>query len=384
MILLQKRYYRSSLVAVAILLLVVLPSWFLIAQTGNLGVQDVSWSSDGQYIAVGYADGTITVSIPGEATPIFTSQVTQNDSGIRRLEWNYNNTLLAAAARDGFVYIINVNTLSVQSVLREADDTGFLEIRWHPHQNLLASTSRMGTLLTDERTNLKIWNVDIGTVEVRIEPVTDEAWRYIFGLDWDSDGQLLAFTHDRTLYIWDLTENSIIQQQYFAPSQTEFPYGLNRIAWQPNTSIIAIADFEGGILLWDTDTEQLAEIIPTVDAVDLDWSEDGNYLAFTGRYLYIADGTTFAVLRTYGEQELISEIDWSDTDEIVVGLNYEAQIVEVDQLPTVTPTTVPTLTPTPTPTSSPVPSASSRAIYSARMGFWRPKVASAGRLNVWH
>jgi WD40 repeat protein len=334
---------RAALILTLVLTLTRLAQqWSVISQSGSPSIIDVAWSSDGEYIAIAFST-TIDV-VPAQGTaPAVTVQVIGD---LREVAWNFDNTLIAAASREGVISIIQRSTYSVIATLQGETDWLLGNLDWHPSENLLAlSVYDGGRRVSD----VLVWNTDIEQIQMRVaEEAILLSGELIPAIDWHDDGNRLAFALADRVKVWDFTQQRVVAEFQSPPDPELRPVRVDALAWKPDDDILAVAALYSGLSLWNAETGQVTGPMAALQASEVNWSPGGQYLAFSdGSQLTIADGSTLQVLRVYTSPTYAWEFSWNDLDDLVLNQRRNVATLDFDDIPTVTPTHALASTPVP-------------------------------------
>jgi WD40 repeat protein len=167
-------------------------------------------------------------------------------------------------------------------------------------------------------------------------------------IDWHDDGNRLAFALADRVKVWDFTQQRVAAEFQSPPDPELRPVRVDALAWKPDDDILAVAALYNGLSLWNAETGQVTGPVAALQASEINWSPDGQYLAFSdGSQLTIADGSTLQVLRVYTSPTYAWEFSWNDHDDLVLNQSRGVATLDFDDIPTVTPTHVPASTPVP-------------------------------------
>ncbi len=93
----------------------------------------------------------------------------------------------------------------------------------------------------------------------------------VFQIEWSPDGQFIAGAISHGLIIWDVNTDSLFKT-------FEMQTGVADLAWSPDSSKIAAADWDGTISIWNVGDEL---VITTLDQssqtmIAVEWTNDGS------------------------------------------------------------------------------------------------------------
>lgn len=263
--------------------------------TGNLkttistdfqGVQNLTWSSDGNFLANTYdgnqvvdlwkiSENTIAhhdrLSYPStlysiswnsasnllsgvglggaivnwDATNDFlASSVGSETSNIEFLSWNPNGTWLGTATWDGKIEIWDTGSYELYKSLKTDGDITISStpfVTWHPASERLAGISRhmdAGILSYF----VWIWNIASDELSVFSEIFYEDR---IAAMAWSLDGKYLAITGGSRVDILDGDTGQLYT------SITAFHEAVNSVAWNSSGSLLATASLEGTVRVWE-------------------------------------------------------------------------------------------------------------------------------------
>ena len=237
-------------------------TWGTGTQAVNIHMSDVSWCSNGRYIATSNGTGTVVV---------FDLVNLDNERLYERSQWNYVNAvawngrcdMLAVGGwlgvftlrvgdghpvRDGFGdrdapiekdgTITKIGEHPTDAVnATQLRPEGALDIAWSPSEEQIATAGQDGTV--------RIWSLRYRDRAPEIltghaGEVTSIAWR-------PSGGELVSASGDGTVRFWYLPDHSSIYQSIVIPTNQGTP--LNAV-WSPDGQLVASSGSDGTVKIW--------------------------------------------------------------------------------------------------------------------------------------
>ncbi|MEQ8671993.1 MAG: WD40 repeat domain-containing protein [Aggregatilineales bacterium] len=267
----------------------------------------LSWSPDGQNLAIGFRSGVIEIRNGLDGSLNHTLQI-PNDSFANDVDWSPEGDLLAAVAGDNHIYIWNTTTWDIIRTINIEEDGRVHTINWNSDNTRLAGLAQQGG-------TLYIWNTSTGENLLTRSSggsfeVSDFDWygenlavgfasgmdlidtsgnrlgrigiasSYIIDVASNYNNHLIASgTQFGRVQIWDETNGTLLSD-FIAQNYSEAVFSLD---WHPDGVHLATGGADGNVTIWDTQREQLITTIEFSGQVtNVEWSPDGSQLAYTG------------------------------------------------------------------------------------------------------
>jgi Tol biopolymer transport system component len=270
----------------------------------------VAWSPDGDKIAVGGGPevcdpdnpSIFAIRIYDVLTGQLETSLTESTCTVTMVDWSHDGTKLVASSLDVTgVRVWDVNSGQVVMFDYIFAGQGVTAVRWSPDGTKFASggvgnsviindgftgeqlvsASTGGTLIdwSDDGSQLVtgsayengVYTVDATTGQQRL--ALSGHTNGISSVDWSPDGRYIASTSgDASVKIWDATSGqSILNLTGFV---------ARYVRWNPNSDTFAVVSV-GDIQIWDVNTgNQIASIPTSPRNLTVDWSPDGERLAY--------------------------------------------------------------------------------------------------------
>jgi len=231
--------------------------------TATLGepVAELSWSPDGQWLAVGGVEGRVVVYEAATGKPVRDWQA--HEGGLFRCAFAPSTGLLATSGQDGHVRLWNAAS-------GEADQALPLGAAWVEH---LAWSSDGQWLAATAGRNLRLWQPSTGLVHEA--PPAKTTWS---GLAWHHSRPEIAVARFGGVDIWSATT---------ARCTTSLPWktSLISVAWSPDGRWIVAGTQELSVQIWQLPFRPESELAMSGYAAkvrQLAWHPSSRYLATGG------------------------------------------------------------------------------------------------------
>ncbi|MEL6383451.1 MAG: WD40 repeat domain-containing protein [Cyanobacteria bacterium J06626_18] len=199
---------------------------------------------------------------------------------VTAIAWSPNDQHLAAASAAGEV-ILHHPATDTATTLRAATGQAMNALDFSPDGQFLAVAGQSGTVL--------VWHLPTPshspTPPLPHSPPLSPAW--IDQLTWHPSQNLLAYSVNSLVNIWDPAQKTIIAELDFQDSS------VLHLAWQPQGEHLAVSG-HGGLKVWST----------------ADWNDEPKSLAVPGASLYTAWSTDGRYLGSGNLDRTLTVTEW--------------------------------------------------------------------------
>ncbi len=215
------------------------------------GVSSIAFSPDGKTIAGGNVNGTIKLWNVPAGDGLRTLE--KHSSSINSVTFSPDGKLLASGGDDGTVRLWNL-IARAQIRLLTGNGESISSIAFSPNGKLLASGRRDGTI--------NLWDVGNGALIHSIKGY--KRWSVITSVTFDPSGEKLATSSiaHGGVKLWDVATGKELRT--FTGNRND----INSLAFSPDGKILAGADIESTVDIWEVDNGILLRSI-AVDTSDL-------------------------------------------------------------------------------------------------------------------
>ncbi|MFN8489016.1 MAG: BTAD domain-containing putative transcriptional regulator [Caldilineaceae bacterium] len=258
-------------------------------------VAALGFSPDGATIITGSHD--LTVRLWATTDGSLLAVLHGHTNLVRRVAVAPNGHWLATGGIDNFVYLWDLQTKQIQHMLAD-HAVPVDEIAFSPDNQTLATY--------DVNETISVWAVATGQ---RLD-----SYRLhhagVFALAFSADGRwLVSGGADATVYLWDVSQPT---HAYVITRLVGHRYRVRSVAFSPDDTLIASADYAGSLRLWSrpnrpTDSWASRELLGVQSSMNqIVFSPDGQFLASTsddglrlwslatGRQTHLLQGATLA------------------------------------------------------------------------------------------
>lgn len=312
--------------------------------------------------------------LPGDIPPISSwnaGQVSEiatwEEEFVSDLSWTSDGQILAVANAD-FISLIDIQTRSQRDIIETAD--GLISIAFIPSGSLLASGINLGTESSGFNGLVDFWeHPDWERVEPQfenkhgvsevafspdsqwfaaaftsLEPEFDGSVNFwdtatweitrtlttgtVLNIAFSPDGQRLATTPDRySIQMWRTDTNLLLYTKY-----TSFTGAVNAIVFSPDGQNLATGHYDGEIRIWVAANGELLQSIETGAVVEsLAYSPDGTVLAsgdgFSNHDIRLWDASNGGLLHTLeGHSNAVSNLVFSPDGQFLASGSYDGNV----------------------------------------------------------
>jgi len=241
------------------------------------GVNGLSYSPDGRYLAAALGNGTVLVMDAATLAPVGKAFPVTASGTAETVAFSPNSQVLASGSDDGTVRLFSMADPAEPALLSQVKDSGAMvfTVAFAPDGTTLAAAS------TDDYTRL--W--DVGNPSA---PVLDGAplgglSSYAIALAFSPDSTLLAVgSADKTVHLWNVA-NPARAVQLGAPLTGPSGYAWGA-AISPDGTMLAVGSTDGSVWLWKISTPSRPALIATLTGpaghvYSVAFSPNGNQLA---------------------------------------------------------------------------------------------------------
>ncbi len=260
------------------------------------GVSSVAWSLDGKQLVSGSYDKILKVWDVARGELKHT--LSGHEDWIYSVAWSPNGKMLASGSGDGTVRIWDMRRRELLHTLSGHEDWIY-SVAWSPNGKKLASGS------ADQ--SVRIWEVASGELQHTLR----EHENWVFSVAWSPNGKVLASgSYDQTVKLWDVDSGAVLH------TLSGHEDWVSSITWSPNGEMLASGSDDKAIKVWDAERGELLYQLSGHEArvSSVAWSPDNHTLASGGedRSIKVWDIASRQVQYTLpGREGRIATVAWS-------------------------------------------------------------------------
>lgn len=242
----------------------------------------------------------------------------RKDNSLSLYEWSPNGNKIAISYYDNSIVVWNAITGDSLFSL-QGDVLGQTPlISWSPDEQYI---------LCYLNNFLLVINADSGLIKYKISEVGFEPKQ----IHWSPDGSMFSSTdEDKQYIIWSINDGSIVSRTNLINSRHL------SLSWNPNSKIIAISTFDGGVMLLEAKTRKIIYKVPNTSYLNYDfsWSHNGKYLCVSSNETY-GDSNVYIINIENGqiakqlnfENKRVWKLSWSFDDNFIAGLSANKIVI---------------------------------------------------------
>ncbi len=293
-------------------------------------IYDVSWSHNGNGIAICGTDNVLIIDETLSAKPI---SVKTTMSSAFACSWSPEGKFLAVggAYRNdanntiaGRIELWEVGRLKKPIIFNSHKHTVF-GLSWSPSSQQFISTSGDGSAL--------VWSVKKGQPAAILKGFQGKPIKAFDEVEWSPDGSLIATTSTKGLMIWDAKKGEL---RYSTAGHLS---RISAVAWSSDGSKLVSADWRGKVIVWDPVKGSEEIYLEAPDLVsDLAWHPKKELIAVTGRawsnekprrnigQIFVWDLTSGDIENSENTQSEARAVAWSVGGEQLVALSNDGTL----------------------------------------------------------
>jgi WD40 repeat protein/tRNA A-37 threonylcarbamoyl transferase component Bud32 len=267
-------------------------------------VTALSWSSHGEHLAAGSADGTVGVFHTITNQSVFSSH--GHSDSVKSVVWSPNGYYIVSGSDDKKIHVWNTNGRKVTTC--RGHSSCVKAVAWSPDSLHIISASYDRTV--------RIWNATDGKPLYIYHGHTNE----VNAVTWSPNRRYIASGgYDNIVQVWDTTTGKIIFSCHGDSSC------VNVVAWSPDGNRIVSGNGSGVVYMWDAITGRKIFTYRghSYEVNTLVWSPDGKYIASgsTDKTVQVWRSTNGAHIFTYRDhKDKVNAATWSpDSKQIASG-----------------------------------------------------------------
>jgi WD40 repeat protein len=242
----------------------------------------LDWSSDGQFIALGSAEGAVKVF--DAQFKRFIHEVEAHLGRVSRISWSpIDNRLLMSGGYDNTAKIWRIDADASPLILLES--TPFIALDWK------LDAQEIATAVSEGSTNLIIWNA-----------ITGERLRagYIgtnLVIRWNISGTQIATGHlsGTAVYIFDIDSMKLL---YALDVNVITKTWLISLDWSQDDAYLLGSDGYGRVFVWEVDNQKLVHTFDSAAVEDIAVGDPFTHAALKARFS--ADGRSVQAVNADG------------------------------------------------------------------------------------
>ncbi|GAC1565384.1 MAG: hypothetical protein NVS3B14_02890 [Ktedonobacteraceae bacterium] len=222
---------------------------------------------DTRHIALGFADGSISVYDTGSASPVFTYPDTGSTSPVltyhgsigqvKTIAWSPDGKLIASGGMQEVVRICQASNGKIVSTYPGDTFNVTRLLSWSPDSTRVVIESNLHTDQLNDPT-LQVWDVGAG------KTLFTFAQTNMLKVAWSPNGKLIVSVgnvgYDENVYLWNASDGTFFKA-YPAQSSSNIDQSPVELLWSPASDYIALDDGGRTLKVWNVQNDAL-KLVP--------------------------------------------------------------------------------------------------------------------------
>ena len=282
-------------------------------QAHNTNIYALAWSHDGRTVATGGWDNTVKLWEVEHGTLLWTGW---HDGQVNDIAFSPDRHLLASGGTDGLVRLWDTeNGTQMQQLVGQGDTIYALD--WSPDGKLLAGGYADGSI--------RVWEAEMPEPDIHAKQLLGHT-SWMQGLAFSPDStQLASSSLDGTVKLWNMESGSCLQTFIGHTDR------VTRVAWSPDGRTVASGGWDSTIFLWDVMQKKARAILKAGDNImitSVAFTPDSRTLLSSSKAVRMWDVENGQCLRTIDTYWVVFlDIDWSQDGRFLAASNSHGEIM---------------------------------------------------------
>lgn len=229
-------------------------------------VTALEWSPQGDRLAIGAADGSLSIWTATEGKKWFTLK--GHGGGVDSLSWRPDGKVLVSGGQDGLVKFWSFEATDVHCTELPGGAAWVEHVAWNRPDN---DDPRYPRLASSSGKKLKLWDY-----EGKLVREFPEHPKTILDVQWHPSRPLIAAAVFGGVMVWG-TKDGELHKNYVLPS------AILKVSWSPNGQWLVTGNQDASVHLWKTKTgEELHMRGYETKVRELSWDATSTFMAAGG------------------------------------------------------------------------------------------------------